>query len=78
MRWQNDYQCSLKVTVQSLQPDYAVLAWPEGNLTFSWPRAKLPTSLQTGDEFLLAVICEETREMAKASVRRDILNEIMN
>ncbi|OGC82002.1 MAG: hypothetical protein A2788_00190 [Candidatus Abawacabacteria bacterium RIFCSPHIGHO2_01_FULL_46_8] len=77
MSWLEAEKFALKAKLVELTADDALIFLPGLNNSLKWPRQQLPPSLKAGDEFWLQIVSAETRELAQASLRRDILSELM-
>ncbi len=73
-------QQGLRVTVQSIDGDRAVLLLPDGQIV-RWPLAQLPAGTKSGDTIGLQAGITDTREQvaqptSKTELAHAVLNEI--
>lgn len=78
MAWQEEQKFTVSAKLDEVCDNHATISLLETGDKLRWPRAALPVSIKPGDEFFLQIVSEETRELTKASLRRDILSELIN
>lgn len=65
----------LKVTVDRIEGQYAVLTYGEGELL--WPKDKLPGDVHEGDVLVLSAKRDEDATKDRTELAKTILNELL-